>query len=84
MTSFELKKQIELWSLVTALFIITMIIVGFILFIFVYVSTDKIEEKSETVIVQTESFGIVTQQDIYTEKLDMSKYTSHGRLKYGQ
>ena len=28
-------------------------------------------------------FGIITHEDIYTDTIDLSLYTSHGRLKYG-
>lgn len=28
-------------------------------------------------------FGIITKEDIYTDTIDLSLYTSHGRLKYG-
>ena len=27
-------------------------------------------------------FGIITNEDIYTDTIDLSLYTSHGRLKY--
>jgi len=59
-------------------------IVSFILFVFVYVTTSRIEGKSEmqTNTTKYEPFAITTHEDIYYgEKLDMSKYTSHGRLK---
>jgi len=37
-----------------------------------------IQKKSESKIV----FGIVEQEDIYTDTIDLRLYTSHGRLKY--
>lgn len=29
-------------------------------------------------------FGIITQEDIYTEIIDLRLYTNHGRLKYNR
>ena len=37
-----------------------------------------IQKKSESKIV----FGIIEQEDIYTDTIDLRLYTSHGRLKY--
>lgn len=31
-----------------------------------------------------EEFGIITQEDIYRDTIDLSLYTSHGRLKYNK
>jgi len=39
-----------------------------------------IEKKS----VNVKDWGIVTQEDIYTDTIDLSLYTSHGRLKYNK
>jgi hypothetical protein len=36
-----------------------------------------IQKKSESKIV----FGIIEQEDIYTDTIDLKLYTSHGRLK---
>lgn len=37
-----------------------------------------IQKKSESKIV----FGIIEQEDIYTDTIDLRLYTSHGRIKY--
>ena len=39
-----------------------------------------IEKKSEPKLV----FGISESEDIYTDTIDLSLYTSHGRLKYNK
>lgn len=81
-TSSELKKYVELWSLITALFVIIMMVIGFILFIFAYISTDKIEKKSNVHIniIKTEPFGIITHEDIFINNMEKGRYTKHGRL----
>jgi hypothetical protein len=33
--------------------------------------------------VVVKDWGLVTQEDIYTDTIDLRLYTSHGRLKYG-
>ena len=81
MISLKLRKKLELWSVITALILMAIV---FLLFVFVYVTTARMEGKSEiqTGTVKYEPFGIITHEDIYLgEELDMSKYTSHGRLK---
>lgn len=80
MISIELRKKIEMWSMIAS--VIIMIIV-FILFIFVYVTTARIEGKSEihTNVIKYEPFGIITHEDIYIDNMVSGhKYTSHGRL----
>jgi len=37
-----------------------------------------LQKKSESKIV----FGIIEQEDIYTDTIDLRLYTSHGRIKY--
>lgn len=79
-TSSELKKHVELWSLITALFVIIMMVIGFILFIFAYISTDKIEKKSQVNNVKYKPFGIITHEDIFINNMEKGRYTKHGRL----
>lgn len=57
-------------------------IIVFLLFIFVYVTTARIEGKSEihTNIIKRERFGIITQEHIYIDNMEKARYTSHGRL----
>ena len=57
-------------------------IIGFILFIFVYVTTARIEGKSEihASTIKYKEFGIITSEDIYVDNMEKGKYTSHGRL----
>jgi hypothetical protein len=45
--------------------------------------TPKMNTKKASVYKPYEEFGIITQEDIYTDTIDLSLYTSHGRLKYG-
>ncbi len=45
--------------------------------------TPKMNTKKASVFKPYEEFGIITQEDIYTDTIDLSLYTSHGRLKYG-
>ena len=45
--------------------------------------TPKMNTKKASVSKPYEEFGIITQEDIYTDTIDLSLYTSHGRLKYG-
>jgi len=81
MISSTLRKKIELWSLITALFVMIII---FLLFIFLYVTTSRTEGKSEmqaTRYEKYEEFGIITQEDIYIDNMEKGRrYTSHGRL----
>lgn len=80
MISIELRKKIEMWSMITSLIIM---IIVFILFIFVYVTTARIEGKSEihTNVIKGKPFGIITHEDIYIDNMvSGGKYTSHGRL----
>ena len=34
--------------------------------------------------VVVKDWGLVTQEDIYTDTIDLRLYTSHGRLKYNK
>ena len=43
----------------------------------------KMSTKKASVSKPYEEFGIITQEDIYPDTIDLSLYTSHGRLKYG-
>jgi hypothetical protein len=45
--------------------------------------TPKMNTKKASVYKPYEEFGIVTQEDIYPDTIDLRLYTSHGRLKYG-
>jgi hypothetical protein len=45
--------------------------------------TQKMNTKKASVFKPYQEFGIITQEDIYTDTIDLSLYTSHGRLKYG-
>jgi hypothetical protein len=58
-------------------------IVSFILFVFLYVTTARTEGKSEmhaTTHEKYEEFGIITHEDIYIDNMEKRRYTSHGRL----
>jgi hypothetical protein len=58
-------------------------IVAFLLFIFLYVTTARTEGKSEMHATKHEKykeFGITTHEDIYVDNMEKGKYTSHGRL----
>lgn len=80
MISLKLRKKLEMWSVIASLIIM---IIVFLLFIFVYVTTARIEGKSEihTSIIKRERFGIITQEHIYIDNMEKGKrYTSHGRL----
>jgi hypothetical protein len=52
-----------------------------ILVCYVYFCTikTKVTEKKHIVVKE---FGIVTQENIYPDTIDLRLYTSHGRLKY--
>ena len=45
--------------------------------------TQKMNTKKASVFKPYEEFGIITQEDIYPDTIDLSLYTSHGRIKYG-
>ena len=45
--------------------------------------TQKMSTKKASVFKTYEEFGIITQEDIYPDTIDLSLYTSHGRIKYG-
>ena len=45
--------------------------------------TQKMNTKKASVSKPFEEFGIITQEDIYPDSIDLSLYTSHGRIKYG-
>ena len=45
--------------------------------------TQKMNTKKASVFKTYEEFGIITQEDIYPDSIDLSLYTSHGRIKYG-
>lgn len=45
--------------------------------------TPRMSTKKASVFRPYEEFGIITQEDIYPDSIDLSLYTSHGRLKYG-
>lgn len=80
MISLELRKKLEIWSWIASLIVM---IIGFILFIFVYVTTARIEGKSEMHATKHEKykeFGIIASEDIYVDNMEKAKYTSHGRL----
>lgn len=47
--------------------------------IYYNLKNNEVIEK-RTIIVK--EFGIITQEDIYTDTIDLRLYTSHGRLKY--
>jgi len=68
-----------MWSWIASLIVM---IIGFILFIFVYVTTARIEGKSEihASTIKYKEFGIITSEDIYVDNMEKGKYTSHGRL----
>jgi hypothetical protein len=59
-------------------------IIIFLLFIFLYVTTFRTEGKSEmqaNTYEKYEEFGIITQEDIYIDNMEKGRrYTSHGRL----
>ena len=57
------------------------LITEFILISLIYynLKNNEVIEK-RTIIVK--EFGIITQEDIYTDTIDLRLYTSHGRLKY--
>ena len=80
MISIELQKKLELWSVIATLILM---IVAFLLFIFLYVTTSRIEGKSEIKVTKHEKykeFGIVASEDIYVDNMEKARYTSHGRL----
>ncbi len=79
MISLELQKKLELWSLITVLIVM---IISFILFVFLYVTTARIEGKSEihASTIKYKEFGIITSEDIYVDNMEKARYTSHGRL----
>jgi hypothetical protein len=45
--------------------------------------TPRMSMKKASVSKTYEEFGIITQEDIYPDTIDLRLYTSHGRLKYG-
>lgn len=80
MISEKLRKKLEVWSFITSLIVM---IVSFILFVFLYVTTARTEGKSEmqaTTHEKYEEFGIITHEDIYIDNMEKRRYTSHGRL----
>lgn len=81
MLSPELKKMLELWSLIATLIIMSMIL---LLFIFLYATTIRVEGKSEiqaNKYIKYKNFGIARQEDIWIDDRDPNnRYTSHGRL----
>jgi len=80
MISLELRKKLEMWSWIASLIVM---IIAFILFIFVYVTTARIEGKSEmraTKHKKYKEFGIIASEDIYVDNMEKGRYTSHGRL----
>jgi hypothetical protein len=81
MLSPELKKTLELWSLIATLIIMSMIL---LLFIFLYATTIRVEGKSEiqaNKYIKYKNFGIARQEDIWIDDRDPNnRYTSHGRL----
>ena len=79
MISEQLRNKLEMWSLITALIVM---IISFILFVFLYVTTVRIEGKSEmhASTIKYKEFGIVTSEDIYVDNMEKRRYTSHGRL----
>ena len=44
-----------------------------------YLNKNEVIENKPFIVKE---FGIITQEDIYTDTIDLSLYTSHGRLKY--
>ena len=78
MISLELRKKLEMWSLIISLVVMTVV---FILFVFLYVTTARQEGKSEMQNTKYKPFGVITHEDIYIDNRDPgSRYTSHGRL----
>lgn len=58
--------------------IIIMAITGIIYFLY-----PKNEPVKTVNFKPNRDFGIITHEDIYTDTIDLSLYTSHGSLKYG-
>jgi hypothetical protein len=44
-----------------------------------YFNNNQVIEQEQIVV---KDWGIITQEDIYTDTIDLNLYTSHGRLKY--
>lgn len=44
-----------------------------------YLNNNEVVEQNHIVV---KDWGIITQEDIYTDTIDLNLYTSHGRLKY--
>ena len=44
-----------------------------------YLNNNQEVEQNQIVV---KDWGIITQEDIYTDTIDLNLYTSHGRLKY--
>lgn len=61
-------------------FILTTILFSICL-IYNYSKNNEILEKKPIIVKE---FGIITQEDIYTDTIDLNLYTSHGRLKYNK
>jgi hypothetical protein len=85
MISLELQKKLELWSMYLTLILMG---VAFLLFIYVYVTTIRIEGKSElraNKYINYKPFGVARQEDIWMDDRNPNnKYTAHGRLISGE
>jgi len=85
MISLELQRKLELWSVIATLILM---LVAFLLFIFVYVTTIRTEGKSEIKVTKHEKykeFGVARQEDIWIDdRNSKNKYTAHGRLISGE
>ena len=52
-----------------------------ICYAYFYAIKNKQTIQKKSVVVK--DWGLVTQEDIFTDTIDLRLYTSHGRLKYG-
>jgi len=57
-----------------------LMLVVFLLIIMSLSPTQKMSMKKPLVFRPYEEFGIITQEDIYPDTIDLRLYTSHGRL----
>ena len=85
MLSLDLQRKLELWSVIATLILM---LVAFLLFIFVYVTTIRVEGKSEIQAnkwINYKPFGVARQEDIWIDDRNpKNKYTAHGRLMSGE
>jgi hypothetical protein len=59
-----------------------LMLVLFLLMIMSLSPTQEMSMKKPLVSESYEEFGIVTQEDIYPDTIDLRLYTSHGRVKF--